>query len=772
MTRLTPILFILIILTPFTVFAQNVAITDDAGYTANSSAMLDVNSYTKGFLAPRMNATQRVAIASPAQGLLVFDTTYDRYYVYNGTQWVDLSSGSATGPFWSYSSPNVYLTTPTNYLGLGTSAPQHKLHVMQSVNNLTGTDGAYIDIQNNYNGTGTTSGIRLTNGTSGSPNVFKGGIYYQDRRTWNRGDLIFSNRNSADATNVSTDDARLIIKNEGSIEVKGSAELGAGDAIFHVQNANGDTVFAVYPEGVRIYVDDNPAKSTGSRGGFAVGGFSSAKTLTNEFLRVTPDSVRVYIDDEYVDAKASGSKGGFAVGGFSSAKSFTSNYLFVQDDSSRVYVNGDEGFAVDNIQTSSTQGRYMDLSPSNYFIGHHSGQKITTGVYNLFLGFQSGYRSMVGDRNTFLGHHAGYNNTNGDDNIFIGDSAGFTNVYSSDNIFIGNLAGFNTEADDPTYGSENVFIGSRSGYSNLEGFDNVYIGNKSAEKNLNGYGNVILGGYSGNANTGSNNCIIGGASYYKNTTGYSNVVVGAEAGTNNITGFGNVFIGYRAGYNETASNKLYIDNSNTTTPLIYGDFSSDYLRINGNQYLNGTFFLMQTNPGTGTTPTNYFYQGGSAGSTSKQFAFAIYDALWVTDNAFFDANITCVALTQTSDIRYKKNITPIENSLNKIRSLNGVYFNWRADEFEHKGFDPDKRQLGFIAQEVEKVIPELVENDESGYKAVNYSNITALLVEGIKEQQKLIDQLMEKDVRSKEEIDHLKAEIETIKSILNQTSAK
>jgi hypothetical protein len=113
------------------------------------------------------------------------------------------------------------------------------------------------------------------------------------------------------------------------------------------------------------------------------------------------------------------------------------------------------------------------------------------------------------------------------------------------------------------------------------------------------------------------------------------------------------FIGFEAGFNETGSGKLYIDNSNTTTPLIYGDFSADALTVNGsltatgNITGTGTSLRLSTNPGTGTAPTNYFYQG-NAGSTAKNYAFAINDALWVTQNAFFDANATVAGVLDIS----------------------------------------------------------------------------------------------------------------------------
>ena len=93
-----------------------------------------------------------------------------------------------------------------------------------------------------------------------------------------------------------------------------------------------------------------------------------------------------------------------------------------------------------------------------------------------------------------------------------------------------------------------------------------------------------------------------------------------------------------------------------------------------------------------------------------------------------------------SDSRYKKDVEPIESALSKITAMQGVAFNWRTDEFPEKHF-PDHREIGFIAQELERIIPEVVETDEDGYKRVAYANITALLVEAVKEQQKAIEDL-------------------------------
>lgn len=122
-----------------------------------------------------------------------------------------------------------------------------------------------------------------------------------------------------------------------NLEIKGTELNNDTDPLLAVVNSTGDTVFSVFQSGVRIYVDDNPdSKVSGNRGGFAVGGFSSSKGLTNEFLRVTPDSVRVYVGED--EAKVSGNRGGFAVGGFSSSKGLTNEFLRVTPDSVRIYI--------------------------------------------------------------------------------------------------------------------------------------------------------------------------------------------------------------------------------------------------------------------------------------------------------------------------------------------------------------------------------------------------------------------------------------------------
>jgi hypothetical protein len=94
-------------------------------------------------------------------------------------------------------------------------------------------------------------------------------------------------------------------------------------------------------------------------------------------------------------------------------------------------------------------------------------------------------------------------------------------------------------------------------------------------------------------------------------------------------------------------------------------------------------------------------------------------------------------ITEVSDIRWKKNINTIDHALTKVMQLRGVTYNWRANEFKDKNFE-STTQIGLIAQEVEKVFPELVKTDVNGYKSVEYSKVVAILIQAVKEQQLII----------------------------------
>lgn len=95
-------------------------------------------------------------------------------------------------------------------------------------------------------------------------------------------------------------------------------------------------------------------------------------------------------------------------------------------------------------------------------------------------------------------------------------------------------------------------------------------------------------------------------------------------------------------------------------------------------------------------------------------------------------DIRCVAIHETSDERFKTNITELSHVLDKVEKLRGVSFEWN-DKAESVGARAGQKQIGVVAQEVETVFPELVASTTEGYKSVDYTKLTAVLIEAVKE---------------------------------------
>jgi hypothetical protein len=160
------------------------------------------------------------------------------------------------------------------------------------------------------------------------------------------------------------------------------------------------------------------------------------------------------------------------------------------------------------------------------------------------------------------------------------------------------------------------------------GNDNTATGQYSLASNQSGNDNTAIGAYSLFSNdSGGDNVAIGLSALTSNTTGAGNIGIGWQAGASNQTGSKNIFLGYRAGYSETGSDKLYIDNSSTATPLIYGDFASDALTINGTLNSTGTLTaagIMSSQGGivnTGTlTSTGNISTGGTLTATGIMYS--------------------------------------------------------------------------------------------------------------------------------------------------------
>jgi hypothetical protein len=146
-----------------------------------------------------------------------------------------------------------------------------------------------------------------------------------------------------------------------------------------------------------------------------------------------------------------------------------------------------------------------------------------------------------------------------------------------------------------------------------------------------------------------------------------------------------------------------------------------------------------------------------ADNVLARISFGYYTGGVFTERMYFDNNsgtLNVAGVNYASDERFKKQITTLKNPLGKIEAINVVEYYMRTDEFPGKHFN-DNLQVGLIAQEVEKILPQAVQTGSDGYKAIDYARVVPLLVEGIKEQQKQLAGFVEKSIEQQKQIDVL-----------------
>jgi hypothetical protein len=167
---------------------------------------------------------------------------------------------------------------------------------------------------------------------------------------------------------------------------------------------------------------------------------------------------------------------------------------------------------------------------------------------------------------------------------------------------------------------------------------------------------------------------------------------------------------------ETANLESFTSSINTTIKT----------RLNAETVVSGSSQITLSSTTGGTTASNVQFNSLGIGMAASATAGRI------------DATNDIVAFS-SSDIRFKENITPIENALDKISKISGNTYDWKAENKVEHGYEGN--DVGVIAQEIEAVLPQLVQTRENGFKAVKYDKLVALLIEGIKEQQTQIHSL-------------------------------
>jgi hypothetical protein len=194
-------------------------------------------------------------------------------------------------------------------------------------------------------------------------------------------------------------------------------------------------------------------------------------------------------------------------------------------------------------------------------------------------------------------------------------------------------------------------------------------------------------------------------------SGANAAVSASNSGTGNaVTGSASAGVGV---YGTATGNNpgIYGFNNGANGIGIYGDSAKYY----------GGWFQ------TRVSATNVYALAGYNQGSNKYAYFG-----GPTYAGYFGGNVYVTGtLTQNSDVRYKTNIATLPDALNTVLALRGVSYDWRRGEFPNQQF-PEGRQIGLIAQEVQKVQPSLVSKNDDGHLGVNYSGIVPILVESTK----------------------------------------
>jgi hypothetical protein len=370
--------------------------------------------------------------------------------------------------------------------------------------------------------------------------------------------------------------------------------------------------------------------------------------------------------------------------------------------------------------------------------GDNALLNLTTGINNTANGFQALLHNTIGSNNTANGVSALFSNTTGVNNTANGLQALLHNTTGSDNTANGFSALFFN-----TSGLNNTANGFQALYSNTTGHNNTANGLQALYSNTTGTANTANGFTALHNNaTGLNNTANGVAALVSNTTGLNNTADGVAALFMNTTGGSNIALGFYAGSNlTTGSNNIDIGDNNDQAG------EANTIRI-----------------GIGGTQTSTFIAGIS-GAT-------------VTGTPVVVNSSGQLGAAPSSE-RFKDEIKPIDKASEAILALKPVTFRYKHE------LDPDGiPQFGLVAEEVEKVNPDLIVRDAEGKAfTVRYEAVNAMLLNEFLKEHRTVQELksivakqqaiiakQQKGFESK--IAHQQTQIEALTAGLQRVSAQ
>ena len=505
-----------------------------------ASSIFDVTSTSKGFLVPRMTESQKNAISSPAQGLLVFQTNGTvGFYSYDGSSWLHLIDGSSKGL----------------YFGPGTGNGDNNLAVGTSMGSGTGKRNTAIGSRalENYSGSGFDNNTAvgyysLKKVTDGQQNTALGAETMFE--------LTSGNWNTAIG-------AQTIINSTGN----GNTALGyrAGETL-----TTGSNNILI---GMQADVSSNNLSNA-----IAIG-YDATVNASNK-IQLGNSNITLVETSGTVSASAFVGDGSGLTGIISSSS--TPTFLYGTEN---VLLDGTTSPNVGDMHRSVGLG-YLTLNSvttgnKNVAIGARSMKDNTTGYMNVGIGWNSLTKNTTGGRNIAIGGSEALDaNTTGSNNLAIGDRSMTLNVSGQSNVAIGSNSLLNNNS-----GNYNTMVGVEAG-SNIRtesgntGNDNVGLGYRALQSNYSGDKNVAIGWDALRRTKGSGNSGIGNKAGWYNVDGSNNTFVGNQAGigSSNATNLTNATaIGYNAIVD--ASNKIQLGNSNVTNLETSGSITAGAITI-------------------------------------------------------------------------------------------------------------------------------------------------------------------------------------------------